>query len=66
MTSKIGLDILFCSWLLLTAATFWGPFVGLPVPVEIGERGYVVLLVVSLLAATLATVRRNQKTDNQS
>ncbi len=51
-------DILFATWIILVAVSFFGPYLGYAVPAELTARGYAVLLVISLVTLALRLVRR--------
>lgn len=63
MPSKIPsliTDIVFAAWFILVAVSYFGPYLGLPIPAERTAQGYAALLVVSLITLALRLVRRTE------
>ncbi|GAB4458082.1 MAG: hypothetical protein OHK0029_18800 [Armatimonadaceae bacterium] len=63
MRKNLAADIAFAVWLALVAAAFWGPFVGLPVPADLGSRVYALFLVAALAVLALTAVRRKENSE---
>jgi hypothetical protein len=54
-------DVALGAWFLLVAVSFWGPYLGMPLPANVADALYAAFLIVAVLALALRIVGRSQR-----